>query len=223
MEKTVIDFSVDGKCSRCCHCCGPVIPLTKTEAEIMILKYKNDDYVKKVVNRNCDITSSPVNLCCPFADLENHRCSIYDDRPKICRVFKCNDYHTEYVKECEQVAHYNHISYYKDKDGGIPKNYTTTFKLLNKGVMHNLHAFFETRNDFFLALRTSSKIKNYRPIIFYFNSIRNSLSLDRYSFKDSIRAINHAFGTNVDFDADYIYEMVFKSKLKKEDLLYKKD
>ena len=167
-EKCVYDFSKNGECSRCCHCCGPLIPLTMREANKMKELYKTDEYVRRVVDRNCSIVYNEetgefdrINLICPFADLEEHRCSIYNDRPQVCRVFRCHNYNTQDIKDCEQKAYYNHINYYKDKKKGDgAQRFMTTYRLLDKGLMHNIYLFYHFKDEINKAIVLSKEYNN---------------------------------------------------------------
>ena len=167
-ERRVYDFSKNGECSRCCHCCGPLIPLTMREANKMKELYKTDEYVRRVVDRNCSIIYNEetgefdrINLICPFADLEEHRCSIYNDRPQVCRVFRCHNYNVQDIKDCEQKAYYNHINYYKDKkNGGNAQRFMTTYRLLDKGLIHNIYLFYHFKDEINKAIVLSKEYNN---------------------------------------------------------------
>lgn len=151
-ENRVVDFSCSGECSRCCHCCGPLLPITMTEANRMKKRYKEDEEVRKVVAKNTYIERDhtkhvTINLCCPFADLENHRCSIYEDRPEVCKVFKCHNHNSNDIKACENKAYYNKIRYDKDFNPiSSASNFMTIFKLLGFGELHNIYILYHFRD-----------------------------------------------------------------------------
>ena len=199
----VIDCSVNGECSRCCHCCGPLIPLTMREANRMKQLYKEDKNVREVVERNCSIIKNKeggfnINLCCPFADLVNHRCSIYNDRPQVCRVFRCHNYNGRDIKDCEQKAHYNHINYYKDrKNGDKPKNFITTFKLLNKGLMHNLYIFYHVRHEMNRALDVAKKTGNEDIFYDFLQNIDDAMHFDKGTYKQAVDIMNQSYNIDV--------------------------
>ena len=171
-ERHVYDFSKNGECSRCCHCCGPLIPLTMREANKMKELYKTDEYVRRVVDRNCSIVYNEetgefdrINLICPFADLEEHKCSIYNDRPQVCRVFRCHNYNTQDIKDCEQKAYYNHINYYKNKDkGGGAQRFMTIYRLLDKGLMHNIYLFYHFKDEINKAIVLSKECNDWSKL-----------------------------------------------------------
>ena len=187
-ERHVYDFSKNGECSRCCHCCGPLIPLTMKEANKMKELYKTDEHVRRVVNRNCSIVYNEetgefdrINLVCPFADLEEHKCSIYDDRPQVCRVFRCHDYNIQDIKDCEQKAYYNHINYYKDKEKGDgAQRFMTIYRLLDKGLMHNIYLFYHFKDEIDKAAALSKEYN--KDFILY----KTLAELDRVAHFDKI-------------------------------------
>lgn len=198
----VIDFSCNGECSRCCHCCGPLLPLKMREAQKMKELYKNNEYVRSVVDSNCNINfdgdGPMIKLCCPFADIENHKCSIYEDRPEICRRFTCFKYNNEDVKSCEQKAHYNHINYYKNKEkGDKPKNFMTVFKLLDKGLMHNLYIFFHTREEISFAYNMSVKNKDEKYLRKTLQEIDDFMHFDPSTYDEALKLYNQCYDKNI--------------------------
>ena len=111
-----------GNCSRCGECCTIAIPITKKEEKII----KN--YIKKndVKPENLFENNNFYAMCC-FYDRKNHKCKIYDVRPRICRSFKCNksiDLLEKEKKQNHKKAFWNHL----DNKGNY-KN-VTTFDLL---------------------------------------------------------------------------------------------
>lgn len=187
-ERHVYDFSKNGECSRCCHCCGPLIPLTMREANKMKELYKTDEYIRRVVDRNCSIVYNDetgefdrINLICPFADLEEHKCSIYNDRPQVCRVFRCHDYNIQDIKDCEQKAYYNHIDYYKDKEKGDgAERFMTIYRLLNKRLMHNIYIFYHFKSEIDKAAALSKEYN--KDFILY----KTLVDLDKVAHFDKI-------------------------------------
>lgn len=88
------DFTVNGKCSGCGQCCSN--HLVMSDNEIAFIRH----YVKKnkihPVNHipailNCD--DDVEDGMCPFLDTtkKEKKCLIYDVRPEICRMYKCNN------------------------------------------------------------------------------------------------------------------------------------
>ena len=90
MEQGCYNFTNDGECSKCGNCCSTLLPLKSSEIArlrrlIKARGIKPHEQPKVVV---------AVDLTCPFLTDDN-LCSIYDDRPFICRVFKCDSKPTE--------------------------------------------------------------------------------------------------------------------------------
>ena len=201
----VIDFSKNGECSRCCHCCGPLLPLKLKEAQKMKELYKNNEYVRSVVDYNCTINEDGdgpmIRLCCPFADIENHKCSIYEDRPEICRVFRCHNHNSNDVKACEQKAHYNHINYYKNKDkGDKPKNFMTVFKLLGKGLMHNLYIFYHMRAEISFAYKMSVEKNNDKILLKTLQDIDEFMHFDQSTYNKALNLYNQCYDKSMERD-----------------------
>ena len=81
----VTDFTINGKCSQCGQCCSNLLPLS--DKEIARIKAYIKKHGIKEQRHNALMT---VDMTCPFRDERNKKCLIYDIRPKICRVFQCN-------------------------------------------------------------------------------------------------------------------------------------
>lgn len=83
-DQEVVDlYSGRGKCKGCGQCCSRILPVSQTErfiirAEAKRLNIKPRDYIK-----------GALNMMCPFLD-EKQECMIYDHRPKICQIFRCD-------------------------------------------------------------------------------------------------------------------------------------
>lgn len=85
----VTDYTVDGRCSNCGACCSCMLPLSKVDiAEIK--KYVKKHRIKPVRHLPSLITGNSFDMVCPFRDEERKCCIIYDARPTVCRVFKCD-------------------------------------------------------------------------------------------------------------------------------------
>ena len=82
----IVDYTKDGKCSRCGECCGDFLPISDAEIE-RIRSYIRHHHIKENVNLVMD---SPINFKCPFRDDSRKICTIYEIRPEICRSFMCN-------------------------------------------------------------------------------------------------------------------------------------
>ena len=93
---SITNFTRDGKCSCCGQCCGDLLHLSKREITLI------DNYLKK---HKIEATprSAMVNYdnTCPFRDNEKKICKIYEVRPDICRVYKCDKTPEEAVRNRE--------------------------------------------------------------------------------------------------------------------------
>ena len=83
----VYDFTDNGECVKCGNCCTNFLPMS--DKEIKVIKR----YIKKhKIKENIHIL--PINeyydATCPF--LKDKQCVIYEVRPFICQVFKCDKY-----------------------------------------------------------------------------------------------------------------------------------
>lgn len=72
-----LDFSNNGKCSKCGECCGSVLPLTKKDF-VRIGKFVKPLKSKLIESGNK----------CIFR--QDGKCLIYAVRPFVCRVYHCN-------------------------------------------------------------------------------------------------------------------------------------
>lgn len=70
-----------GGCKMCGNCCSNFLPLTKSE--IKRLKQLAKHEYKQMYNNDW-------YSVCPF--LNNNRCTIYNDRPLICREYTCSKF-----------------------------------------------------------------------------------------------------------------------------------
>ena len=153
MKANVKDFSKCGECSRCGSCCGPILPLTKEEADRMICIYKNNKDIKELVDKNCTIIKDKqVRMTCPFLDYDNHRCSIYEDRPRICREWFCHTYSKDLVESIEKEAYYNRY------DKGKYSDVMTTYLLLGKGLFHNIRMLDFSKDYIEKSINESKKM-----------------------------------------------------------------
>lgn len=76
------DYTRCGECSNCGQCCSDILHLSEEEIK------RIDKYLKKikVIQHNKEKN----NLMCPFRNEMLKKCDIYEVRPEICRIFKCN-------------------------------------------------------------------------------------------------------------------------------------
>ena len=85
MNIKITNFTCNGKCSNCGQCCGDILHLSKQEIKRIdkYLKTHKIDPTPRCVLFDYDNT-------CPFRDNVNKKCKIYEVRPDICRVYKCD-------------------------------------------------------------------------------------------------------------------------------------
>lgn len=76
------DFTRCGICSNCGNCCSDILHLDEMEIK------KIDNYLKehKVLQHHKEKN----DMTCPFRNELLKKCDIYEVRPQICQVFKCN-------------------------------------------------------------------------------------------------------------------------------------
>lgn len=92
----ITDFTCNGKCSGCGECCGDILHLSKSEIKTI------DNYLKQH-----KVSATPRSILvdydntCPFRDNENKKCKIYEVRPQICRIYKCDKTPEEAYKNRE--------------------------------------------------------------------------------------------------------------------------
>lgn len=99
-ERGETNFTLSGECSNCGQCCSNFIPLLESEIK-KIKGYINEHKIKAQV-RAYPTVNAMLDLMCPFRDEISKRCTIYEVRPKICRVYKCNKTRMEVATEMIQ-------------------------------------------------------------------------------------------------------------------------
>lgn len=117
-----MDLTKNGKCSRCGQCCSNFIPLTSSELKELQELTKTDIEVQLKTD-----DKGRVYMLCPFLimtqDSNETRCSIYDKRPSVCKMFRCDGkLDTKYFKKdsyivtdlMKDVIHYDY-----QKDNGM--------------------------------------------------------------------------------------------------------
>lgn len=88
----VTDFTNNGKCSGCGSCCGKMLYLSEKEIKDIryYIKRKNIKETTRILNVFAD--KPMLDMVCPFlSERETDRCNIYEVRPEICRIFKCDN------------------------------------------------------------------------------------------------------------------------------------
>lgn len=90
LNSEIIPLTVNGKCPNNCHeCCSDILPLSTTEITT-IKKYIKKHKIQQQ-KHILPLPSKAIDLICPFCDINTDKgCTIYEVRPKICRVFKCD-------------------------------------------------------------------------------------------------------------------------------------
>ena len=103
-DKTVCDFTINGKCSKCGQCCSAILPVTPQEVE-RIRKYIEKNNIKPVSTLKI-LATKTIDLTCPF--YEKSKCLVYEVRPRICKDFMCNKTPQEAMSR-ELIGNYKYI------------------------------------------------------------------------------------------------------------------
>lgn len=88
-----IDFTKNGECSKCGNCCSNLLPLRQDEID----KLKRIVRKRNIKPHRYTVFNATNDMTCPFLN-DKQECRIYDDRPYICKLYKCNKTHAT-VKE----------------------------------------------------------------------------------------------------------------------------
>lgn len=94
------DFTLSGECSNCGQCCSNFIPVF--DSEIKRIKRYIKEHKIKVQVRAYPTATVLIDMMCPFRDEITKKCTIYEARPQICRVYKCNKTRNEVAIEMMQ-------------------------------------------------------------------------------------------------------------------------
>ena len=100
-----------GKCIGCGECCGSLLPVSLKDVEIM-KKYIEEHNITPeplIVYRNGE---KGYNSMCCFLDQKTNRCKIYEARPKVCRLYKCDKSPKQILQNkinLHNQAYYNRI------------------------------------------------------------------------------------------------------------------
>lgn len=115
----ITNFTCNGQCSNCGQCCGDILHLSKKEIKVI------DEYLKKnKIEPTPRCIMFEYDNTCPFRDNKNKKCKIYEVRPEICRVYKCD-------KPAKEAYEKREITN-KDK---LPRSMRNLFYNDNKGVI----------------------------------------------------------------------------------------
>lgn len=101
----------NGNCSKCGECCGSGLPVTLEEVEIIskYIKEHNIEPEPLIIDRD---GQKGFNAMCCFLDQKTNKCKIYEVRPWICRIFKCDQPEDVIAKnrdEAHRKAYYNNM------------------------------------------------------------------------------------------------------------------
>lgn len=87
----IYNFCKDGVCSECGNCCSRYLAMNNKEINTIRAYIKKHGI--KQQKHSVNVLANPVfDATCPFLDdtKPNHKCTIYEVRPLICREFKCD-------------------------------------------------------------------------------------------------------------------------------------
>lgn len=101
--KQINNNTINNKCSRCGECCGLFIPFTKKELK-RIKEYVKEHNIKPYPR----INDNNMYASCCFFNREEHKCTIYEVRPFVCKNFLCS--HRDWLQrrnKYEQHGDYN--------------------------------------------------------------------------------------------------------------------
>lgn len=82
----ITNKTCNGECSNCGECCIDFLPVSSKDIK-RVKEYLKDHKVERHNKPNCFIV---YNFVCPFRNNKENKCDIYEARPEICRVFKCD-------------------------------------------------------------------------------------------------------------------------------------
>lgn len=90
------DFTVNGECSGCGECCSNLLPISSFE----IKRIKRYVEKHKIPEQNvfAPVSGPTWDMTCPFRSEKERKCLIYEVRPEICRVFKCDQNREEIIR-----------------------------------------------------------------------------------------------------------------------------
>ena len=92
----VYNFTDNGNCIECGNCCSRYLVMTQKEINT-ISKYIEKKKIKRQIHSVNVLSGKVFDFLCPFLDdtKSNHKCTIYEVRPQICRDFKCDCWQSE--------------------------------------------------------------------------------------------------------------------------------
>ena len=85
-----MDYTIKGKCPPSCgKCCANILPVSDYEIKKIRNYLKHHEIIPHNPNKTLNIFSPEYKDECPFLD-NNKRCSIYIQRPEVCKWFMCD-------------------------------------------------------------------------------------------------------------------------------------
>lgn len=102
------------QCANCCRTLGPRIEHTDITRIARKLRMPEKELITKFLRVDEDGDYVVKSLPCPFLDLEDNYCSIYEDRPRACREYphtdrrrqhQLLDLHKKNMATCPAVQH----------------------------------------------------------------------------------------------------------------------
>lgn len=91
---SIKDYTNNGECSKCGNCCGRILPLTQLEIN-QIKAYIKKHNIKRHIHITNVLAEASIDAMCPFLDdTKIDKCTIYEVRPSICRVYNCHKHIT---------------------------------------------------------------------------------------------------------------------------------
>lgn len=89
----VTDFFKDNKCSGCGNCCTRYLVLSNKEINQIRAYIKRHNITQQKHLTNV-LNTKVFDMVCPFLNDNDpdHKCTIYDVRPQICKEFTCRGY-----------------------------------------------------------------------------------------------------------------------------------
>jgi len=79
------------KCGNCCKTTSPIFRDADVERLAKYLRIKAADFMEQYIERDKDDFYVLKTAPCPFLDLEDNACTVYDARPKACREYPHTD------------------------------------------------------------------------------------------------------------------------------------
>ncbi len=93
IEHGTYNYFKNGKCSECGNCCSRFLALNQREINT-IRKYIERHGIKQQKHAQFMYAQPVIDFTCPFLDdaKPDHKCTIYEVRPLICREFRCDNW-----------------------------------------------------------------------------------------------------------------------------------